>query len=266
VLPADSSKSRVAGSIAQAKAALQQALVDLERMPTADPNVTAYLAHALNNFLSVSLATLDLLRETLALPQEHEAANLLDGLQHSTQLMAATVARLQGEAVEVRLRRVPVAMPLIAERGVVFYQPEAAAKSLTITSEAEPGLPHVWTDGIAVGAVIDNLLSNAVKYSPAGTAIVLRLRRDGDDVVFEVVDQGPGLSEGDQQHLFVAPGPLTPKPTAGERSHGHGLVVAATLVGRLGGTIGCRSELGQGSTFWFRLPIAGPQAAPLSRP
>jgi signal transduction histidine kinase len=148
---------------------------------------------------------------------------------------------------------------------MAFYTPDAAGKGLTITTEVPQDLPHVWTDGVAVGAVIDNLLSNAVKYSPPGAAIVLRLRREGDDVVFDVIDQGPGLSDGEQQRLFVMPGQLTPRPTAGEGSNGQGLVVAASLVGRLGGTIGCRSALGQGSTFWFRLPIAGPHAPSLSR-
>ena len=125
-----------------------------------------------------------------------------------------------------------------------------------LTIDVEPGVTRAWGDGIAIGAVIDNLLSNAIKFSRPGDTVTLRLARDGDGVVCEVIDHGPGISEAEQAHLFVNSGARTARPTGGEPSHGHGLVVAATLMKRLGGTIGCRSAPGVGSTFWFRLPSA----------
>jgi signal transduction histidine kinase len=258
-------KARVEGAIVQAKAALERALADLDHVPIADPGMTAFMAHALNNFLSVSIATIDILRETLDNPPDHECWRLIDSLEHSARLMTTGVARLQGEAGEVRLRRVPVLMAMLLDRALLYYGPDASAKSLALVLDTPDGLPHVWTDGIAVGAVIDNLLSNAVKFSPRGARVTLRLVPDGDGIVCEVIDEGPGLSEADQAHLFEEPGRLTARPTGGESSHGHGLVVAGVLVRRLGGTIGCRSTPGHGATFWFRLPIAGAATPPLAR-
>ena len=71
-----SDKAKVSGSIVRAKLALEQALANLDRVPLADPGVSALMAHALNNFLSVSLATIDVLRETLTNPPEDEAWQL----------------------------------------------------------------------------------------------------------------------------------------------------------------------------------------------
>jgi signal transduction histidine kinase len=102
--------------------------------------------------------------------------------------------------------------------------------------------------------VLDNLVSNAIKFSPPDRRVWLGVRAEGDTVVCRVQDEGPGLNQGDQARLFHKGARLTPRPTAGEPSTGYGLAVAKDLMVRLGGSIWCESVLGQGTTFFIRLP------------
>src|SRR5205085_12319122 len=98
-------------------------------------------------------------------------------------------------------------------------------------------VPWVWTDRVALAAVLDNRLSNAVKYSEPGKRVWVRLRAEADHVVCSVQDEGPGLSPADQENLFQRGVRLSAVPTGGEPSTGYGLAVAKELVGNLGGAL-----------------------------
>jgi signal transduction histidine kinase len=146
-------------------------------------------------------------------------------------------------------------------RACDYYQRMANRKQLRILYEPAADLPIIWTDRVAVAAVLDNLLSNAVKYSLHGKRIWVRLKPEAESLVCSVQDEGPGLSPEDQLKLFQKGVRLSPKPTGGEPSTGFGLAVAKELVGQLGGDIWCESQPGQGACFSFRLPIGKQGAA-----
>lgn len=101
--------------------------------------------------------------------------------------------------------------------------------------------------------VLDNLISNAVKYSPKNTTVSISIQPDGS---VEVRDHGPGLSDDDQKKLFRKFTKLSARPTGGESSTGLGLSIAKKITEAMGGKIGCRSEIGRGSTFFIQLPLA----------
>ena len=109
-----------------------------------------------------------------------------------------------------------------------------------------------------VSHILDNLISNAVKYSPRDTTTRITLTIEGDFATVAVHDQGPGLSEADQAKLFQKFTRLTSQPTAGESSSGLGLSIAKKMTESMGGRIGCRSQLGAGSTFFIGLPLISP--------
>jgi signal transduction histidine kinase len=131
----------------------------------------------------------------------------------------------------------------------------ADRKTIRVIVGPPVDVPPVSTDRVAVAAVLDNLLSNAIKYSQPGKQIGVQVRGEMGWAVCEVRDEGPGLSQEDQARLFQRGVRLTPKPTGGETSTGYGLAVAKELMEKLGGDIWCESTLGQGSTFFIRLPV-----------
>ncbi|MEQ8549763.1 MAG: ATP-binding protein [Cyclobacteriaceae bacterium] len=111
------------------------------------------------------------------------------------------------------------------------------------------------TDHILLFLILENLLSNAIKFSPANTEINFNVRTSERFVIFEVKDQGPGLSAEDQAHAFKRFKKLSPKPTGDETSTGLGLSIVKRYVTDLGGKVWIESELGKGSSFFVTLPV-----------
>jgi signal transduction histidine kinase len=143
-------------------------------------------------------------------------------------------------------------------------------ETLAKTTEGLMGLAHkanvrievspvqsleVYMDRDRVQQVLTNLLSNAIKFSPAGSAVTVSTgyTRTGQLLV-NVRDQGPGISEEDRELIFhkFRQGATVESPLV--KGTGLGLAIAKALVEEHGGEIGVESELGKGSAFWFTLP------------
>jgi signal transduction histidine kinase len=98
------------------------------------------------------------------------------------------------------------------------------------------------------------LISNAIKYSSPNKNISINLFNNYDNVRFKIQDEGPGLSDADQQKLFSQFTRLTPQPTGGEHSTGLGLFIVKQLVEAMQGRVWCESMLGHGATFIVEFP------------
>jgi signal transduction histidine kinase len=106
-----------------------------------------------------------------------------------------------------------------------------------------------------LGQVMNNLLSNAVRYSAGGTEIRVSADVIGDSIEIDVSDHGSGVAPEDCERIFEKFYRGRHGATLAVRGTGLGLAVARQLVEAHAGTIGVRSTLGRGSTFWLRLPI-----------
>jgi signal transduction histidine kinase len=106
-----------------------------------------------------------------------------------------------------------------------------------------------------LGHIFTNLLSNAVKYSEPGATVRFGIERDGSDAVCIVRDQGIGISEEDQPHLFKAfhrGGNVGTRPGTGL-----GLLMVKRCVELHRGSVRLASQLGEGTTVTVRLPVFG---------
>lgn len=106
--------------------------------------------------------------------------------------------------------------------------------------------------------ILVNLLSNAIKFSPPDKEIRLSVRTlpEGGVLEFKVTDNGPGIPDDAKEKIFERFEQIKEEP-GGERRGGSGLglSICKALVHGHGGVIGVESEVGKGSTFWFRIPI-----------
>ena len=157
-------------------------------------------------------------------------------------------SRLEAGRLEVRFGRLELTQLL--ESIAARLQPLFTRHTLEM--DVEPDLV-VEADGILIERVVENLLTNAAKHTPNGTPITLSARREGDQAVVVVRDEGPGIPAEDLAHLgerFFRGGDLNSRPTKGL---GLGLALVREALRLHGTTLQIETEVGGGSSFSFRL-------------
>ncbi len=141
-----------------------------------------------------------------------------------------------------------------------MFRLRAGQKGIGLEFSQGPGVPrHVWADKSRLRQVLINLLGNAVKFTDRG-GVTLKVARDpagdGDNLWlrFEVSDTGLGIDGADRDQVFdafyQAQTPRSPK-----QGTGLGLPISQRFVEMMGGRLRFRSEPGQGSVFWFSIPM-----------
>jgi PAS domain S-box-containing protein len=141
--------------------------------------------------------------------------------------------------------------------GVIdMVAPSAQAKGISLGYFIQPRLPaEIKTDPIRLRQVLINLLGNGIKFTAKGS-VYLNVKQGADDTLkFEVVDSGIGISEEGQAKLFGAFSQVDGSSSRGFGGTGLGLAISKQLVELLGGQIAVESTLGEGSTFYFSLPV-----------
>ena len=159
------------------------------------------------------------------------------------------------EAGHLRMRAGPVALPPLLRRWVRDCQAKAPRCDLWLETSAD--LPFVLADEEYLAEVVHNLLDNAVKYSPNGGLIQVRAwLKDPVTVAVSVTDQGLGIPQELQEHVFEKFYRADGRESKEVYGHGLGLYFARKVVEAHGGQIGVQSEPGKGSTFTFTVPVA----------
>jgi signal transduction histidine kinase len=167
------------------------------------------------------------------------------------------------ETGKLRLERVPVSVETLVHEAIATTQPSAEKFNVRLVESHSEPLPQLELDEIKMRQVVVNLLVNAAKFSPAGSDVKVVTRRDGDEVVIEVVDQGPGVAPEDAVHIFSLFGQGVRQRSSGSSGLGIGLHLVRRLTELHGGHVGVNSSSEHGSTFWVRLPLATTEAQPL---
>lgn len=175
----------------------------------------------------------------------------------STRMFDLITNLLDVNAIEnkaVRLTPIPFDLMEVAQYVASDYRGRAEAKQISMHVEIPPDNTMVFADKSSTLQILDNLVSNAIKYSPPEKRIFLRVSKHENSVLFEVQDEGQGLTEEDKRKLFGKFARLSAQPTGGEHSTGLGLSIAKKLAEAMNGDIWCESELGKGAKFVVKLP------------
>lgn len=151
----------------------------------------------------------------------------------------------------------PVDIKPILKEVVDLMEPLANNRHLTLAMRVKGCPPTITGDPEMLRRILHNLLSNACKYTQEGGIITLSARERHGELIIEVSDNGPGISEEQQSKLFQ---PYQPKGAGHRRSGGLGLGLALSkyMVEMHSGRIWYRSRRGSGSVFGFSIPITKP--------
>ena len=166
------------------------------------------------------------------------------------------------EAGVLRLEREPVRVERIAEQ--VIGHRRALVPDHPLRADVEPGLPLASADPVRVEQILANLVDNAIKYSPSGGPIAVRISHATDDLTVGVSDRGVGITPEQAERLFERFYRVDSSLQRTTKGVGLGLFICRSLVEAHGGRIWVESQPGQGSTFWFTLPVLadGPEVVP----
>ncbi len=128
-------------------------------------------------------------------------------------------------------------------------------------------MPSVWADRDRTEEILFNLIDNAIKYSSENGEIQVDVRVDGTSAVISVSDRGVGIPAEEVVKIFDKFHRVDRRDSMETYGHGLGLYICRRLVQAQGGEIWVESVLGEGSTFYFSLPLAGRgEIEPLSAP
>ncbi len=164
------------------------------------------------------------------------------------------LSRIEARRMEFQLEAVPLADAIKSSIEALA----AFAVDAGVTVETEPPAEALRVLGVRgrVEQVVVNLVSNAIKFSPRGGRVRVRCRGDGDGVVVEVADEGPGIPPEKLQVTFEPFRQLDSSTTRAHGGAGLGLAISHGIVQALGGKLWAESEVGAGSRFFVRLRVA----------
>lgn len=132
---------------------------------------------------------------------------------------------------------------------------QAIAIQEQITLTITPTDVTVWAAADTIIQTLTNLLSNAIKFSPSHSGIHLGAEHQADHVLFQVSDQGRGIPADKLEAIFGRFQQVDVSDSREKGGTGLGLAICRSIVERHGGKIWAESRLGEGSTFFFTLPI-----------
>jgi PAS domain S-box-containing protein len=132
-------------------------------------------------------------------------------------------------------------------------------KALTINHklqiDIEPGVSTACMDIVRIAQVITNFVENAAKFSPQGSLIVIRVRKEQNDLIISVNDQGIGISQEELPKLFDRFYQVEQVVSGKTHGTGLGLTICKGIIEAHGGRLWVETELGQGSKFSFSIPL-----------
>lgn len=185
--------------------------------------------------------------------QQRELATIVnEEANRMTWLVTEAIQMARIEAGEIQLNRTPTSLPKLFSKALGHLR--LLTEERTLDFQTDPNLPTVEADTELLELAIRQVIDNALKYSPPTSAIHVRLSAGENGIVISIRDEGPGIPEMDQAHVFdkFYRGTNTRSKLAGT---GMGLAVARQILRSHGGDIQLATSSEKGSEFVISLPV-----------
>jgi len=236
---------------------LFQDLTRMRRLETVRRDFITNITHELR----MPLASIKTLTETLqggALEDPSTANHFLEQMdievEELTQMISELLELTRIESGQVPLKIKPAKPCKLVNRAVKRHREQAERSGINLETNCPDNLPRIYADPSRLRQILANLLHNAIKFTPEGGEVNLTVTQYEDVVEFSVQDTGIGIPSDDLPRIFERFYKADQART--KSGAGLGLAITRHLVEAHGGRIWVESTIGNGSTFFFTIPIA----------
>ena len=260
------------GQLQERAAELEQANARLQELDELKSKFLASMSHELrtplNSIIGFSEVLVDGVLGEMTPKQQECVSNILASGEHLLDLINDILDLSKIEAGQMTLELTTFRVGPLFEESRTTIEPLTNKKMQTLKCEMEAPLPQVVGDRLRIKQVLLNLVSNAQKFTPESGTITLSCHlADDQTMLFTVEDTGIGIPPGDQDLIFEEFQQSNRRGhQKGRQGTGLGLAISKRLVELHGGRIWVESEVGEGSTFSFLIPLDGPTDGVQSQP
>lgn len=218
--------------------------------------VLGVVAHDLRNPLSTIALHASALSRPTPRPERRNPRHR-EAIERATRRMTRLIQDLLDVAVleagQLKIERAPLAPGELLSEAVEMQHALAMAASIELHVQLAPEVPRILGDHDRLLQVFENLIGNALKFTEQGGRIVVGAARGESEALFWVADTGRGMSADELAHVFDRFWQASAR--SGRLGAGLGLPITKGIVEAHGGRIWAESAPGQGSTFFFSIPI-----------
>ncbi len=256
-LPGDFSTRSSAREVNLVAEALNRAAIAAQAAGRAKGDFLAGMSHELRTPLNGVMGMMEVLLETDLTPEQRECGETIRSSAAAVlNLINDILDYSRLEAGKLSIEAAPFDLGLVVEDVACLMAPVAHKRGLDLIVRYAPGAPRrLIADAGRLRQVLTNLVGNAVKFTHHGHLLINveceRQTRDEARLQLSVEDTGIGIAPDKTEQIFEKFVQADASTTRRYGGTGLGLAICRQLVGLMGGQMGVRSSLGQGSTFWF---------------
>ncbi|MCC9063508.1 sensor histidine kinase [Flavobacterium piscisymbiosum] len=222
----------------------------------AKTNFIATVSHELKTPIASIKLSLQLLQNNKTGDMNDDQKQLVESIKDDSQRLLKITGELlnlsQLETGNIQLNIEKSNPYAIVNYAVEAVKVQADQKQIKLVIDADENLQNVKADSEKTGWVLINYLANAITYSSEKSTIIIKLKEEKDQIVFQVIDTGKGIEARFKDKIFDKYFKI---PGSQKSGTGLGLAISKEFIEAQNGVIGVESNLGLGSTFWFSLKV-----------
>ncbi len=232
-------------------------ITPFHELDIAKTNFIATVSHELKTPISSILMSASLLEDerigNANTEQKHLIQNIKEDSDRLLRITGELLKLTQVEAGKIQLNKQKILPNEIIQLAIESNKTHAQQHHIAIQTQSQQGLPAIEADQQKTEWVLSNLISNAIRYSYNDSYIIVSAEQKSNSIIFSVRDFGKGIDADYTNKIFAR---YFRVPGSKEEGTGLGLAICKEFIEAQGGKIWVESNIGEGSTFFFQLPLA----------